>query len=126
MKIRNTVLTCTLVLATWATMLAQEAGTFTHYHLNPVLLNPGATGFEEQHEFLFNYRNKWAAFDGAPRTFTMLYNGPAGERQGIGGQLLTKRIGKWRSFQATASYAYRFQADQFDFGIGLSTGFQQL
>ena len=123
---RRILFTGLVVMAAYAVALTQEAGVFTHYHLNPVLLNPGATGFEQQHEFLFNYRNKWAAFDGAPKTFTLLYNGPAGERQGIGGQLLTERIGKLRSFQASASYAYRFSADLFDFGIGLSTGFNQL
>ena len=104
----------------------QEAGVFTHYHLNPVLINPGATGFEGQHEFLFNYRNKWAAFEGAPNTFTFLYNGQVGERLGIGGQLLTEQIGKLRSFQAQANYAYQFTADAFNIGIGLSTGINQL
>ncbi|MDX1408443.1 MAG: type IX secretion system membrane protein PorP/SprF, partial [Saprospiraceae bacterium] len=92
---RNRLFTCLILMGAWLAGTSQEAGVFTHYHLNPVLLNPGATGFEQQHEFLFNYRNKWAAFDGAPKTFTLLYNGPAGDRQGIGGQLLTERIGKW-------------------------------
>lgn len=123
---RNILLTAATTLLFTGAALSQEAGVFTHYHLNPVLLNPGATGFGGQHEFLFNYRNRWAAFDGSPRTYTFNYNGPVADRMGLGGQLLTETIGKLRTFQATVSYAYRLSVDQLDLGIGLSTGFQQL
>jgi type IX secretion system PorP/SprF family membrane protein len=105
---------------------AQEAGVYTHYHLNPVLLNPGATGFDADHTFLASYRNRWAAFDGSPKTFTFMYHGQVADRMGIGGQLFAERIGEYRSFQAQASYAYQFDVDMFHVGIGLSTGFQQL
>ena len=105
---------------------AQESGVYTHYILNPVLLNPGATGFSNQHQFIFNYRNKWSNFDGAPRTYTFNYNGPVGDRMGIGGQLFGESIGKQRSFEGSVNWAYRFEADDFDFGAGLSVGMQQL
>lgn len=110
----------------WTMSSAQESGVYTQYHLNPVFLNPGATGQSGEHEFLFNYRNKWASFDGAPRNFTFMYHGGIGQRVGIGGQLFAEQIGRYRSFQGTASYAYRIQSGAHDIGIGLSTGIQQL
>jgi hypothetical protein len=48
---------------------AQERYIFSQHFVNPVLINPGATGFEDAHSFLFNYRNKWASFPGAPKTY---------------------------------------------------------
>lgn len=117
-----------LAIAMFACTLgsAQESGVYTQYHLNPVLLNPGATGQSGDHEFLFNYRNKWADFEGAPRSFTFMYHGGIGERVGIGGQLFSEQIGRFRSFQGTASYAYRIRSGAYDIGIGLSTGIQQI
>ncbi len=106
--------------------VAQEAGVFTQYYLNPVLVNPGATGFENQHEFILNYRNAWSGFEDSPRTFTLLYNGPVGERMGLGGQLLSDRVGQYRTFTGSVNFAYKFGNDDFDFGAGLQTGFQQL
>jgi type IX secretion system PorP/SprF family membrane protein len=107
-------------------LFAQEPGVFTQYHLNPVLLNAGATGHSGDHEFILNYRNKWAAFDGAPRDFTFQYHGAAGDRIGIGAQLFAERIGRFRSFQGTLSYAYRIISGDYNIGIGISTGIQQL
>jgi type IX secretion system PorP/SprF family membrane protein len=109
-----------------AALRAQEPGVYTQYHLNPVLLNPGATGQSGDHEFLFNYRNQWASFDGAARDFTFMYHGLLGSRIGLGGQLYAEKIGRFRSFQGTASYAYHIISDAYNIGIGLTTGIQQL
>ncbi len=108
------------------TTKGQEPGVYTQYHLNPVLLNPGATGHSGDHEFLFNYRNKWASFDGAARDFTFMYHGAVGERIGLGGQLYAERIGRFRSFQGTLSYAYHIVSGGYKMGIGITTGIQQL
>ncbi len=106
--------------------MGQEAGNFTHYYLNQVVINPGATGFENQHEFIFDYRNKSAGFDGSPRTFTLLYNGPVGDGLGVGAQLLTDRVGAYRQFMGAVNFAYRFGSDEWKFGAGLQAGFQQV
>ena len=110
----------------YSAVSAQEPGVYTQYHLNPVLLNPGATGQSGDHEFLFNYRNKWASFDGAARDFTFMYHGLLGNRIGLGGQLYAERIGRFRSFQGTINYAYRIVSESYNIGIGITTGIQQL
>lgn len=106
--------------------IGQEAGVYTQYHINPVFLNPGATGYSGAHEFILNYRNKWAAFDGSAKNLAFMYHGLVSDRIGIGGQLYSERIGRFRSFQGTASYSYQIVADNLNIGIGLSTGIQQL
>ena len=118
------IIACVLVLSSAG--ISQEPGVYTQYHLHPALLNAGATGHSGDHEFLFNYRNKWAAFDGAARDFTFMYHGLVADRIGVGGQLYAERIGRFRSFQGTASYAYRIISDTYNIGIGVTTGFQQL
>jgi len=115
-----------IILALATAAVAQEAGVFTQYYINPVLINPGATGFDNEHEFILNYRNAWSGFEDSPRTFTLLYNGPVGERMGLGGQLLSDRVGKYRTFTGSANFAYKFGNDDFDFGAGVQAGFQQL
>ena len=103
---------------------AQEAAIFTQYHINPVLINPGYTGFNSSHNFLANYRGKWSAFPGAPKTFTLIYDGEITDRLGLGGQILSDRIGANNVLQFQLNYAYKFKADLLDMGIGLSTGLQ--
>lgn len=115
-----------IVLAGITRSVGQEAGVYTQYHFNPVLLNPGATGFGGGHEFLGNYRSRWASFDGGAKDVTFLYHGAVGSNVGIGGQLFAERIGRFRSFQGTANYAYRIESGLYKIGIGLSTGIQQL
>ena len=124
-EMRRLIYTIVVFAGLIASATAQEAGYFSHYYLNPVILNPGATGFENSHEFIFDYRNKSAGFDGSPRTFTLLYNGPVGDRIGVGGQLLTDRIGEYRTFKGAANFAYKFSSDMWQFGAGIQAGFVQ-
>jgi len=44
----------------------------------------------------------------------------------LGGQLLSDRVGQYRTFTGSVNFAYKFGNDDFDFGAGLQTGFQQL
>ena len=103
---------------------AQEPAIFTHYHLNPVLINPGATAAHDNHMFLANYRSKWSAFPGAPKTFTFSYDGAMTDRLGLGAQVLSDQIGANRILQFQLNYAYKFEVDLYHIGIGLSTGIQ--
>ena len=52
----------------WAT--AQDEAVFTHYHINPILINPAHAGFTELHHIQMNLRNQWAGF---PRSSFYLY-----------------------------------------------------
>jgi len=123
MKRFRDILICMLLLVS-GTLISQEQAIFTQYHLQPVLINPGATGFGNDHHLLANYRSKWSAFEGAPKTFTFLYSGAVNDRIGLGAQILSDQIGPNRILNIQLNYAYKFKADLLDMGIGLSTGIQ--
>jgi len=105
---------------------AQEPAVFTHYHLQPILINPAAAGFDEVGKVIFSHRNKWAAFPGAPKSFHLSLDGRVRDRVGLGLQLMSDNVASIRRFQGQFNYAYQFQMNDFDIGLGLSTGIQQL
>jgi len=103
---------------------AQEAGYFDHHYLQPVLINPGATGFNGDHEFLAAYKLNYTDFEGAPRTFTALYNGSFAEKIGLGFQVLSDKVGVTNLLHAQLNYSYRFIFNNAIVGVGLSTGIE--
>jgi len=103
---------------------AQEAGYFSHHYFIPVLINPGATGFNGDHEILAGYRRNYSDFEDAPRTFTALYNGSFADKIGLGIQLTSDKVGVSNLFEGQLSYAYRFTINDVVLSIGLSTALQ--
>lgn len=118
------VLTMILLTSTFQTVRAQEAGYFDHHYLQPVLINPGATGFNGDHEFMASYKLNYTDFPGAPRTFTALYNGSFADKVGLGFQVLTDHVGVAQLLHAQLNYAYRFTFSNAVVGVGFSTGIQ--
>ncbi len=102
---------------------AQEQAIYAHYQLFPILVNPGYTGFENKHQFVLNGRQNWAGFPGAPKTYTLVYNGPLSERLGIGAGIFSEKIGSISTTRMQLSYAFRFKVQRANLGIGLSTEF---
>jgi type IX secretion system PorP/SprF family membrane protein len=103
---------------------AQETGYFNHHFIQPVLINPGATGFQGDHQILAGYKHTWSDFPDAPRTFTALYHGSFADKIGVGFQLLSDRVGVGQLFHGQLNYAYRFELDDLTLSLGLSTGLQ--
>ena len=101
--------------------MAQERYIFTQHFVNPVLINPGATGFDQAHSFLFNYRNKWAGFPGAPRTIAFSYDGTVMDKVGLGGFVMQDEFGALKVFKGQVSYAYQLTDENYRIGLGFST-----
>ena len=55
---------------------AQEQSAFTHYQINPVIINPAAAGFSDDQRIFLHARNQWTGFPGAPKTYALSYDGP--------------------------------------------------
>jgi len=102
---------------------AQEQAIYSQYHAFPVLVNPGYTGFENQHQFIANYRSTWTTFPEKPSTYTLMYNGPVGEKLALGGSLFSDNAGKVSTTKLQINYAFRFQIKKMRIGLGLSTEF---
>jgi type IX secretion system PorP/SprF family membrane protein len=106
----------------WAT--AQDEAVFTHYHINPILINPAHAGFADVHHIQMNLRNQWSGFPGAPSTYMVNYNGPIGKTLGVGLNVLSEEIAQISRVKFGLNYAFRFKADDFNFALGFSTEFQ--
>jgi type IX secretion system PorP/SprF family membrane protein len=102
---------------------AQEQAIYSQYQLFPVLVNPGATGFENKHQFLLNTRKAWTGFPGAPSTYTLMYNGPVGEKLALGAGIFSDKIGAMNTMRLQLNYAFRFKIQAMQIGLGLSTEF---
>jgi len=105
--------------------LHSERGIFTQGHIHPILINPGATGFAGAQNLLFNYRNTWASFPGAPSSYTFSYDGPIGNRIGIGAQLLSDRFAAFETLKGSLSVSYGIQSESNNVRAGLSLEYLQ-
>lgn len=104
---------------------AQERYIFTQHYVNPILINPGATGFNDAHNFLFNYRNKWSSFPGSPNTYAFSYDGIVANKVGLGGFVMQDNFGALESLKGQLSYAYHLMGEGYKVGLGFTTEYIQ-
>ncbi|MEM1118890.1 MAG: PorP/SprF family type IX secretion system membrane protein [Bacteroidota bacterium] len=114
------------VLAIGRMALAQEQSVFTHYHINPVIINPAVSGTSGDHQLFLHARNQWAGFPGAAKTFAFSYDGPIGKTFGLGATVYSEQISHFNRFRAAINYAFRYELDKFKLGFGFSTEFSQM
>jgi len=93
--------------------------------LNPVLVNPGATGHDLEHHLLLSYKNTWATHEGSPKTLILSYDGPIADRLGFGGLLLTDSNGDLRTTKLQGSVSYTIDTPINKIGFGLSAEYIQ-
>lgn len=124
---KKLILLAILVWAGMTSLRAQDQAIFSHYNINPILINPAAAGFGGQHQALFNARLQWVGFEDAPQTFMAQYNGPLGRAFGIGVGVLTERAAQLQRLRAQLNYAFRFQIqDDWDLAAGFATELHQI
>lgn len=102
---------------------AQEQAIYSQYVFYPVLINPGATGFDGENQFIFNLRNNWSGFPGAPKTYNIMYNGSLNDKLGIGGGILSEKIGSQNYMRASLNYSFQFKVNAMKMGLGMSAEF---
>lgn len=99
---------------------AQNRSVFNHYHISPLLVNPAAAGFFEQHRVQFHARAQWAGFEDAPTNIGALYSGPVGNTFGIGVGVFSEQAAQLTELRGVLNVAFRFQISE---NVKLSTGF---
>lgn len=97
---------------------------YTQAFLNPVLINPGASGFGNN-QLLFNYRNNWASFAGNPNTITLAYDGQLIDRVGFGAVVMQDNFGSLRTNKAQVSFSYGITTPTNKVRFGIATDFLQ-
>jgi len=123
-NIFKTFLVCAVLLYA-AGMQAQsryfdERYIYTQAQVNPQLINPGAVGSAMKHQILLNYRNKWSGIDGAPRTVTLAYNGPVGNRLALGVNVLSDKFGELETTKGAVGLSYIIKSETNQVGFGIS------
>ncbi len=93
--------------------------------LNPVLVNPGATGHNFNHTVFMTYKNNWAAFENTPKSFIASYDGPIADRLGLGAMILTDRSGDLQTTKFQGSVSYTIDTPTNKIGFGLSAEYIQ-
>lgn len=103
----------------------EQRHVYTQHFINPVLVNPGATGFSGTHGIIVNYNNKWAGFGAGPRSLTLSYDGPVANRLSMGAMVFQDGIASLETLKGQLSYAYKIPADNYEVSFGLTTEYAQ-
>ncbi|NNE15132.1 MAG: PorP/SprF family type IX secretion system membrane protein [Saprospiraceae bacterium] len=93
--------------------------------MNPVIVNPGATGYDSNHSLLVSYKNTWATHEGSPKSLILSYDGPIADRLGLGGMLLTDTNGDLKTTKLQGSVSYTIDTPTNKIGFGLSAEYIQ-
>jgi len=114
---------CSLAYVSVIAQTTEEA-VFTHYTINPVLINPAVTGFDDEHRIQMNIRTAFTSAPGAPKTYAISYNGPVGNTLGLGLNVLSENIGSFTNYRIQLNYGFRIPvSDMVKLGAGFSTEF---
>lgn len=105
----------------------QLEGYYRHYLVSPILVNPAYTGFEDQHNLLFNYNSQLSNFSdtGVPQLATASYNGPVSDQIGLGLMISNDSEGSYGRNRTQLSYAFKFELEGLDLALGLATSFER-
>lgn len=103
---------------------SQDEAIFSHYHVNPILINPAYAGASGMQHIQMNLRNQWTGFPGAPQTYMVNYNGPVGKVLGLGVNVMSEDIAQISRLKFGLNYAFRMSMNDLDFSLGFSTDYQ--
>ena len=124
---KNLFLPLLLLLFCSGSLLAQDEANFSHYTVNPVLVNPAASGLRGFHQLQVNGRYQWSGISDSPKSLNALYNGPLGDKFGLGVGVLSENAGLLSRTKAMVNYSFFFDIkEDFFLSAGFSTEFQQL
>lgn len=98
---------------------------YSQHNIYPSLINAGAIGANDYQEIFVSYRNTWAGFNDSPKTITVGYNGPVGNRLGFGAQLLSDSYASLKTTKGQIGLSYTITSPTNKVGFGISTEYIQ-
>ena len=118
---------CTLVAALTIAVAAkaQDEAIFSHYLVNPMLINPAYAGFNDNTQIFGHLRSQWTGFQDAPKTYALSADLPMTDKVGIGGLMVSERFGVANRFRGQFNYAYRYVGKGIKWSMGFSTEFHR-
>ena len=87
---------------------AQQTPVFSDYNYNAFILNPAHAGLYTDAELVLSSHGVGTSVEGSPETHTLSYNTSLNRgKMGLGGGILSDRIGVTRVTKLFASYSYK-------------------
>jgi type IX secretion system PorP/SprF family membrane protein len=108
---------------------AQQGVMFSQYIFNGLVLNPAYAGYKEKFNAALVYRNQWVGIESAPTTITLMADATVlNNLIGIGGHIMSDKVGAQQTLSIMTDYSYRLQLDKAGsrLALGLSIGLTQL
>jgi type IX secretion system PorP/SprF family membrane protein len=128
MSVRGFILGVFMILC-MGKLLAQQDPQFTQYMFNTIYYNPAAAGSDGVTKFSALHRSQWLGYEssfgggGAPTTQLISASAPLFKiNSGIGGYVVSDRLGPQTNLEAQVSYAYHRIIKGSKISIGIRTG----
>ncbi len=99
--------------------LAQQDAQYTQYMYNTSLFNPAYVGSENFLKISGVYRSQWVGMDGAPETLSLSLNDRIGKNVGIGGSIISDKIGPSDETIINADFSYTLDFEKTSLAFGL-------
>ena len=101
---------------------SQQIPQFSQYMFNPTFINPAYAGYKQELYLQTYYRKQWTGVEGSPETFALAGDATIFKtRLGVGGQIMTDKIGAQRTTAAYGNLSYHLQLTDsrfLSFGMG--------
>ena len=107
---------------------AQQEHHYTQFMHHKLYINPAYAGSRGVPSITAIYRDQWAGFDGAPKSFLASFHSPfLSKRVGVGVTLNQRKIGFNRDFFASLAYSYDLiSQDEVSLRIGIQGSLRSL
>lgn len=107
---------------------AQQDHQYTQFMYNKLAINPGYAGARGVPSVTAIYRNQWAGFEGAPKSFLASFNSPfLSKRVGVGITMSQQQAGFNRDFLAALAYSYDLiSQDEVSLRVGIQGSIRSL
>jgi type IX secretion system PorP/SprF family membrane protein len=101
---------------------SQQDAQYTQYMYNTALFNPAYVGSEDFLKIAGVYRSQWVGLDGAPETFSLSINDRIGDKVGLGGSVISDKVGPSSETIINADFSYTIDFEKTSLAFGLKAG----
>jgi type IX secretion system PorP/SprF family membrane protein len=112
-----------LILFFFQSASAQDQTNFSHFYLNPYLINPSYAGIDGRASMSFLYRRQWATLKDGPQLGNITFHAPISRRISFGFNATDDKKGLLHSSGAMLSFGYNIPlGPESFFRFGMSGG----
>ncbi len=121
-----------LLVTSGGYLFAQQDMLYSQYIFNGLAINPAYAGYKQALNIQAFTRLQWIGIDGAPRAYSAIVDGVAGEKKNVGwgGQISSETKGAANTISVYGTYAYRLslnrRGDRLTMGLSAGLSYQNI